>query len=82
MRRDSEFFEGIFDRHDDEEVSATGTPLDVSESRAHSGLVISLRIKIIQSVSLDFLYHRYRESDIFIESRYHRFHKSELLRVF
>ncbi len=36
MRRDTEFFEGIFDRHDDEEVSATGTPLDVCESRAHN----------------------------------------------
>jgi hypothetical protein len=29
MRRDTEFFEGVFDRHDDEEVPATGTPLDV-----------------------------------------------------
>ncbi len=38
MRWDSEFFEGIFDRHDDEEVPATGTPLDVCESRAHSRL--------------------------------------------
>ncbi len=35
MRWDTQFFEGIFDRHDDEEVPTTGTPLDVCESRAH-----------------------------------------------
>jgi hypothetical protein len=29
MRWDSEFFEGVFDRHDDEEVPTTRTPLDV-----------------------------------------------------
>lgn len=32
MRWDTELFEGVFDRHDDEEVSATGTPLDVSKA--------------------------------------------------
>ncbi len=32
MRRNTEFFEGIFYRHDDEEVTATWTPLDVCET--------------------------------------------------
>lgn len=35
MRWDTELFEGVFDRHDDEEVSATGTPLDVCQSASH-----------------------------------------------
>jgi hypothetical protein len=32
MRRDTEFFEGIFNRHDDEEVTTAGTPLDVCKT--------------------------------------------------
>lgn len=32
MRRNTEFFESIFYRHDDEEVTATGTPLNVCET--------------------------------------------------
>ena len=40
MRRDTEFLEGIFDRHDDEEIPATGTPLDVCKSRTHKRKII------------------------------------------
>lgn len=38
MRWDSEFFEGVFDRHDDEKIPTTGTPLDVSKSASHKFL--------------------------------------------
>lgn len=40
MRRDTEFFEGIFYRHDDEEVTTAGTPLDVCKSRTHKRKII------------------------------------------
>ncbi len=33
---DTEFFEGVFDCHDDEEVPTTGTPLDVCKTWAHN----------------------------------------------